>query len=69
MAEKKFGNLIVQLIPGGGWLVKRSDGVTPVVAWALHQDGSVRPLDTDSHGTVLEIEEEGTYLYHPDDQP
>jgi len=74
------GPRIVQIMPGGGWLIERpawgpGDEVTrlirPVVAWALREDGSLVPIELESDGTWLDsihdISTVGLRIYHPDE--
>ena len=43
----------VAMIPGAGWEAVYPGGlVSPIIAWVLHQDGSVFPVDTDGAGLV-----------------
>jgi len=48
---------IVQLLPADGWMTafRDEDGkelILPLLAWALLDNGDVRPLDVDSDGAV-----------------
>lgn len=63
---------IVGAIPGGGWLVDSlmDDGewvTAPVLAWAVHADGTASPIDTDYAGETGDARAaERCYIYHPD---
>ena len=59
----------VQIIPSGGWYIVVREGtrkgvMSPVVAWALCRDGSVRPLVTD--GCHLVTVTDSFDALHPD---
>lgn len=45
---------VVGVIPGGGWRALYNDdgkaSVDPLIAWLVHPDGSVVPVDTDNDG-------------------
>lgn len=62
----------VALIPAGGWRVERTDDgkrwSQPLIGWALRADGSVVPMETDSQGLVLEVNDADYRIYHDDDR-
>lgn len=69
----KDDDRIVQLIPGGGWMIHyhfaeagQPDIVqnAPVVAWALDAGGAARALDVSSDGIVDEVSGDFA-LWHP----
>lgn len=67
---------IVQIIPGGGWLVTHYPDVgdeytMPLVAWGLSADGVVVPLDGDRDGFVEHLRDTaGRWrLHHPQERP
>jgi hypothetical protein len=65
---------IIQIIPGGGWMVcaKDDDGdeiSQPVVCWALYNSGEIRPHIQNELGTIdaTFVEDGITRFYHPDE--
>lgn len=49
------GHPVVAAIPGGGWRARytNSDGTSledPLVAWTVHSNGTLTPIDTDHSG-------------------
>ena len=74
LSEQEKYSDVVTLIPGDGWRVEHTgDGdevwSEPLVGWALREDGTIVPLDTDSVGYVETLDDAGKgrwRLYHPD---
>jgi hypothetical protein len=67
---------VVAAIPGGGWLIECTDDTDdtwtdPILAWAIHADGTAIPLNTDSSG----VTDNATHglksyrIYHPASTP
>ncbi|MGV9227601.1 hypothetical protein ACWDPF_33595 [Streptomyces albogriseolus] len=68
---------VVAALPGGGWKIttKFTDGetwTTPVLAWLVHEDGDVVPVDISPDGSagnaVIADDEtaQEVAVYHPD---
>jgi hypothetical protein len=63
---------VVGVMPGNGWLIHCTDSegvswVDPVLGWAVHADGVVHPLVSDSDGVVDDPSDADSYrIYHPD---
>lgn len=64
---------VVAALPGAGWLAeyREDDGgltTSPVVAWLVHADGSLNPMDTEPGGLVEDPTTVGNFIriYHPD---
>lgn len=68
-------NPVVAAIPGGGWRIeyKDDDGtplISPVLAWAIHADGTCKPIDVDPSGWCDDPLTAANFIrvYHPDEE-
>lgn len=68
-------NPVVAALPGNGWraVYRLADGTeasSPIVAWLVHQDGDVQPVDVDSDGITDNPKGASNFvrLLHPDEE-
>jgi hypothetical protein len=67
--------VVVGAVPGGEWRVeyRNDDGTvhsSPIVAWLVYDDGSVKPTDSDGTGYVDDPTTVGNFtrIYHPSEE-